>query len=247
MMKAQKAARGRPPARKFERGLRARSSRSTSRQANGRLRLRLPRGHRAHRRSGRSTDDLPDAGAACSPPPPCFPVRPGLRASRARSPCGSLTEAQDGRSVLPRPGTPLRASLVELGSKAPRLAVTGQVPCSARCAPGSQNALLDFWHAGRGRGSTTNAGFRYRGHQFTGRGRAAYRLATIVPAEYPGNGARHIHVKGAGPGKARPHDAALFPGRSGATRRTGSTRRAPWRCGWRKAAERGPSTSSVEA
>src|SRR5260370_26293022 len=77
--------------------------------------------------------------------------------------CGALTSAQTEGPFF-KTNTPLRASLVEPQSKAPRLIVTGQV-LSARCQPVA-NALLDFWHADED-GEDDDRGFRYRAHQLT--------------------------------------------------------------------------------
>jgi protocatechuate 3,4-dioxygenase beta subunit len=87
-----------------------------------------------------------------------------------------------------KPSSPERRTLVESGS--PTLAVAGRV-LGKDCKP-LAHALLDFWHADE-QGEYDNAGFRYRGHQFTD-AEGRYRLETIVPAEYPGR-TRHIHVK----------------------------------------------------
>jgi len=88
------------------------------------------------------------------------------------------------------PQSPRRSSLVEPGSKAERLRLTGVV-LSAQCKPVA-NALLDFWHCDEA-GEYDNKGFRYRGHVFAD-GQGRYNLETIVPGEYPGR-TRHIHVK----------------------------------------------------
>jgi len=109
--------------------------------------------------------------------------------------CGALTSSQTEGPFF-KTNTPLRVSLVEAQSKAPRLIVTGQV-LSARCQPVA-NALLDFWHADEG-GEYDNGGFRYRGHQLTD-AQGSYRLQTIMPGEYTGR-TRHIHVKVQAPGK----------------------------------------------
>jgi len=123
-----------------------------------------------------------------------LPVMPAFAQSRPLT-CGELTAAQtEGPFFKTR--TPLRASLAEAGSKAPRLVVSGQV-LSAQCRPVA-NALLDFWHADED-GEYDNSGFRYRGHQFAD-AEGRYRLVTNFPAEYPGR-ARHIHVKVQAPGK----------------------------------------------
>jgi protocatechuate 3,4-dioxygenase beta subunit len=108
--------------------------------------------------------------------------------------CGIATPRQT-EGPFYTPNTPKRISLVEPGSKAPRLVVLGTV-LSADCKP-VPNALLDFWHSDE-RGEYDNRGFRYRGHQFAD-AQGRYRLETIVPAEYPGR-TRHIHVKVQAPG-----------------------------------------------
>ena len=140
-----------------------------------------------------------------------FPIAPAFAQSR-RLTCGGLTAPQTEGPFF-KTDTPLRASLVEAGSKAPRLLVTGRV-LSARCTPVA-NALLDFWHADEG-GEYDNRGFRYRGHQFTD-AEGRWRLATIVPAEYPGR-TRHIHVKVQAPGRRILTTQLYFPGDPGNAR-----------------------------
>ena len=108
--------------------------------------------------------------------------------------CGIVTPRQT-EGPFYTPNTPKRISLVEPGSKAPRLVVLGTV-LSADCKP-VPNALLDFWHSDE-RGEYDNRGFRYRGHQHAD-AQGRYRLETIVPGEYPGR-TRHIHVKVQAPG-----------------------------------------------
>ena len=103
--------------------------------------------------------------------------------------CGVATPRQTEGPFF-TPNSPLRASLVEAGSKAGRFVVTGQV-LSAQCKP-LANALVDVWHADE-EGDYDNAGSRYRGHQFTDAD-GRYRFETIVPALYPGR-TRHYHVK----------------------------------------------------
>lgn len=88
-----------------------------------------------------------------------------------------------------RPSSPERISLIS-GNQVPSLILTGRV-LSKDCKPVAR-ALLDFWHADE-HGEYDNAGFRFRGHQFTD-AEGRYRLETIVPARYPGR-TRHIHVK----------------------------------------------------
>jgi protocatechuate 3,4-dioxygenase beta subunit len=140
-----------------------------------------------------------------------LPVTPAFAQTRPLT-CGDLTAAQTEGPFF-KTSTPLRASLVEPGSKATRLLVAGRV-LGAQCRPVA-NALLDFWHADED-GEYDNRGFRYRGHQFTD-AEGRYRLATIVPAEYPGR-TRHIHVKVQAPGKRVLTTQLYFPGDSGNAR-----------------------------
>jgi protocatechuate 3,4-dioxygenase beta subunit len=137
-----------------------------------------------------------------------LPALPAFAQSRPLT-CGELTEAQTEGPFF-KTNTPLRASLLEAGSKAPRLVVAGRV-LSSSCTPVA-NALLDFWHADED-GEYDNRGFRYRGHQFSD-AEGRYRLVTIVPAEYPGR-TRHIHVKVQAPGKRILTTQLYFPGDPG--------------------------------
>ena len=146
-----------------------------------------------------------------------LPVLPAFAQPRPLT-CGGLTEAQtEGPFFKTR--TPLRASLFEPDAKTPRLVVTGQV-LSVQCTPVS-HALLDFWHADEN-GEYDNAGFRYRGHQFTD-AEGRYQLLTNVPAGYSGR-ARHIHVKVQAPGKRVLTTQLYVPGEAG-NRRDGLYRR----------------------
>ena len=135
-----------------------------------------------------------------------LPVLPAFAQTRALT-CGELTAAQTEGPFF-KTNTPRRVSLIEGSSRAPRLVVTGQV-LSARCQPVA-NALLDFWHADED-GEYDNQGFRYRGHQFSD-AEGAYRLETIVPAEYPGRrptGVPRVPCRGACSIPAPPDVAAL--------------------------------------
>jgi protocatechuate 3,4-dioxygenase beta subunit len=85
-----------------------------------------------------------------------------------------------------KPSSPERRAL----ASSPTLVVSGRV-LGKDCKPVA-HALVDFWHADE-RGEYDNAGFRFRGHQFTD-AEGRYRLETILPAEYPGR-TRHIHAK----------------------------------------------------
>ena len=105
--------------------------------------------------------------------------------------CGEKAERTPSQTPGPfySPGSPQRSSLVEPGSMAEQLVLTGMV-VSPQCKPVA-NALLDFWHCDEA-GTYDNRGFRYRGHVLAD-AQGRYRLETIVPGTYPGR-TRHIHV-----------------------------------------------------
>lgn len=131
--------------------------------------------------------------------------------------CGEQPERTPSQTAGPfyTPDSPRRSSLVEPGSKAERLVMTGFV-LSPQCKPVS-NALLDVWHCDE-TGEYDNKGFRYRGHMFAD-AQGRYSLETIVPGEYPGR-TRHIHVKVQAPGSRVLTTQLYFPGepRNGADR-----------------------------
>ena len=104
-----------------------------------------------------------------------------------------------------KPQSPETRTLVQRG--APTLVVEGRV-LGRDCRPVGR-ALLDFWHADE-EGEYDNAGFRFRGHQFTD-AEGRYRLETVLPGEYPGR-TRHIHVKVQAAGGAIVTTQLYFPG-----------------------------------
>ncbi len=106
-----------------------------------------------------------------------------------------------------KPNSPERTSLVQPGTPGVRLTVTGYVFGRA-CKPISR-ALLDFWQADT-YGTYDNAGYRFRGHQFTD-ANGAFKLTTIVPGLYPGR-TRHLHVKVQAPGRPILTTQLYFPG-----------------------------------
>ncbi len=137
-------------------------------------------------------------------------ARPALAQDLPLTPaCGPEAALTPRQSEGPfyTPNTPLRASLVEPGTQAERLVLTGRV-VSAQCRPVA-GALLDFWHCDE-HGAYDNAGFRYRGHLFAD-AEGRFRLETIFPALYPGR-ARHIHVKVQAPGRRILTTQIYFPG-----------------------------------
>ena len=132
---------------------------------------------------------------------------PFARLARAQS-CGAVTPRQTEGPFF-KTDTPQRISF----TRAPDLVVTGRV-LTRDCRP-VKGALLDFWHADE-HGEYDNAGYRYRGHQFSD-AEGRYRLETIWPAEYPGR-ARHIHVKVQAPGGRVLTTQVYFPGQPGNAR-----------------------------
>ncbi|WUK11565.1 dioxygenase [Kitasatospora sp. NBC_00374] len=106
-----------------------------------------------------------------------------------------------------KPDSPLRSSLVTASTPGTRLTVTGYVFGRA-CRP-IPGVLLDFWQADTN-GAYDNAGFAFRGHQFTD-AQGAFSLTTIVPGLYPGR-TRHIHVKAQAPGRPVLTTQLYFPG-----------------------------------
>ncbi|MFC8995072.1 carbohydrate-binding protein [Streptomyces rochei] len=106
-----------------------------------------------------------------------------------------------------KPNSPLRTDLVPAGAPGTRLTVSGYV-FGRNCVPLS-GVLLDFWQADDA-GAYDMAGYRFRGHQFTG-ATGAFTLRTIVPGLYPGR-TRHIHVKAQAPGEPVLTTQLYFPG-----------------------------------
>jgi len=137
---------------------------------------------------------------------------PFARIAHAQLTCGEMTPRETEGPFF-KTNTPQRITLIEPGSKAPKLMVSGQV-LSPNCKP-IKGALLDFWHADE-QGEYDNRGYRYRGHQFTDAD-GRYRLETIVPAVYPGR-ARHIHVKVQPPGGRVLTTQLYFPNQPGNAR-----------------------------
>lgn len=103
--------------------------------------------------------------------------------------CTPGTRSQtEGPFYTPR--TPRRDDLREPGANARTLVLEGLV-VTPDCRPVA-GAVIDIWHCDD-KGRYDNAGFRYRGHQFTD-GAGAFRFTTIRPPRYPGR-TPHIHVK----------------------------------------------------
>ncbi|MFD4242116.1 carbohydrate-binding protein [Streptomyces sp. NPDC058525] len=106
-----------------------------------------------------------------------------------------------------KPNSPLRTSLVTPTTPGTRLTVNGYVFGQA-CLP-LAGVLLDFWQADVN-GAYDNAGYSFRGHQFTD-AQGAFRLSSIVPGLYPGR-TRHLHVKLQAPNRPVLTTQLYFPG-----------------------------------
>src|SRR5918993_1218741 len=88
-----------------------------------------------------------------------------------------------------------------------RLTLTGRVlTTTGKPIP---QALIDVWQADA-RGSYDNAGYRFRGHQFSNV-KGQYTLFTVVPGLYPGR-TKHIHVKVQAPNEPVLTTQLFFPG-----------------------------------
>ena len=135
--------------------------------------------------------------------------------------CGAEGTATPAQTEGPffRAGSPGRAELVEPGSKARQVELTGFV-LTRGCNPVAR-AVVDLWHADE-RGAYDNKGFRYRGRTYTDE-KGRYRFRTIVPALYPGR-TRHYHVKVAAGGKLLLTTQLYFPDEPG-NRRDGLFRK----------------------
>ena len=147
--------------------------------------------------------------------------------ARAQQSCG-LPTPEDIEGPFYKAGAPLKARLVEPGSKAEKLIVSGLVLSMSGCKP-LAGIRLDFWHADD-KGVYDHAGFRYRGVVETD-AQGRYRLETNLPPPYMGR-PRHIHVKTQAqggpvlttqlyfPGEARGADKSLIvkPGPAGPVR-----------------------------
>ncbi len=126
--------------------------------------------------------------------------------------CASPVEATPPMTEGPFyiPGSPERTSLLEEGMSGTPLTVSGYV-LNQDCEP-IPGAWLDFWQTDA-QGDYDNAGYRLRGHQFTGAD-GSYRLETVLPGEYPGRTV-HIHVKVQAPGGPILTTQLFFPGTAG--------------------------------
>jgi protocatechuate 3,4-dioxygenase beta subunit len=135
--------------------------------------------------------------------------------------CGEADAATIAQTEGPffRAGSPGRTDLVEPGSKARQVELTGFV-LTRGCHPVAR-AVVDLWHADEN-GAYDNKGYRYRGRVYTDE-KGRYRFRTIVPALYPGR-TRHYHANVAAGGKLILTTQLYFPNEPG-NRRDGLYRK----------------------
>jgi protocatechuate 3,4-dioxygenase beta subunit len=119
---------------------------------------------------------------------------------------GDRTEPQTEGPFF-EPDSPEKSDFTGDVSQGTRIVLTGSVLTTA-CEPVG-GALLDVWHADAD-GEYDNEGYRLRGHFFTD-DQGAYRLQTIVPANYEGR-TKHFHVKVRPPGGRLLTTQLYFPG-----------------------------------
>ena len=121
-----------------------------------------------------------DASAQAEPLP--LPLTPS---------CGAPAAATKRQTEGPffAPASPAKADL--RGDGPGDLLVLSGFVLTRTCRP-VPSALIDLWHADSA-GEYDNAGFRFRGHQFSD-AQGRYQFVTRVPGLYPGR-TRHFHVK----------------------------------------------------
>lgn len=123
--------------------------------------------------------------------------------------CGPPTPA-DQEGPFYKAGAPARSNLLEPGSAAGKLVLSGVVR-DAGCRP-VPGARLDVWHADE-KGQYDNRGYRYRG-VVTADAEGRYRIETLVPPPYVGR-PRHLHLKVSRPGGPVLTTQLYFPGDAG--------------------------------
>lgn len=131
---------------------------------------------------------LAAAGFAALAPPRALAQGADLPLTPACAGHAAVTKRQTEGPYF-TPSSPLKRDLRGDGG-GEMLALSGFV-LTPQCRPVA-GALLDLWHA-NAEGEYDNAGFRFRGHQFTDE-QGRYQFITRVPGVYPGR-TRHFHVK----------------------------------------------------
>ena len=126
---------------------------------------------------------------------------------------GDEPTLRQGDGPFFKPSSPQRADLVEGGTRARIVELSGTV-FTRGCRP-VDHALLDLWHADEF-GEYDNKGFRYRAHLFTDSA-GRFRFRTILPALYTGR-TRHYHVRAQAPGRPLLSTQLYFPNEPGNAR-----------------------------
>lgn len=111
------------------------------------------------------------------------------------------------------PSSPLKRDLRGDGP-GETLVLSGFV-LTRQCQPVA-GALVDLWHADP-QGQYDNAGYRFRGHQFSD-AQGRYQFITRIPGVYPGR-TRHFHVKVLSTNRPSLTTQLYFPGDQVANRR----------------------------
>jgi len=145
-------------------------------------------------------------------------ARPDLSLAQGAAPTpecrdGDEPTLRQGDGPFFKPSSPQRADLVEAGTRARIVELSGTV-LTRGCRP-VERALLDLWHADEF-GEYDNKGFRYRAHLFTDSA-GRFRFRTILPALYTGR-TRHYHVRAQAPGRPLLSTQLYFPNEPGNAR-----------------------------
>ena len=154
-------------------------------------------------RNGGGDDAAPAAQAASTsiaPAPAASPTTTAAAPATTAAPVTTLAPTpeckdDDDVTLAQTEGPYFKASSPERtnirgSASGTKLVLTGTV-VTTDCKPVAR-ALVDFWQADAA-GAYDNAGFNFRGHQFTD-AQGRYQLEAVVPGLYPGR-TRHIHVK----------------------------------------------------
>jgi len=167
------------------------------------------------RNGGGEADSAAQGAPTTTTPAPTTAATPNTNAAPAAPTTLAATpECKDADDVTPAQaeGPYFKASSPERtnirgDAGGTKLLLTGTVVTTG-CKPVAR-ALVDFWQTD-GSGNYDNAGYSFRGHQYTD-AQGRYRLEAVVPGIYPGR-TRHIHVKVQPPGGRILTTQLYFPG-----------------------------------
>lgn len=140
---------------------------------------------------------MAQSGLALEPTPECLELHDEKTTSFAEGPYYA-------------PNTPLKTDFLEPDHSGTVLELTGRV-YDRQCRP-VPGAVIDFWHVDQ-KAVYDNAGFRYRGHQYTD-AKGRYSLTTLHPQPYDLMGiwrTAHLHLKLQAPGSDLLTTQLYFP------------------------------------